>query len=336
LEVVNCSKVSRKRTIAWLAVAETKGTVIQDLADSGRHFGRLDDLIASTLTKLTKGEVAREVSTAAEKLYSADRSLLTGRQLYYIMLQEFAEDARKTTPHAISDLSKLTCRNAAGLEHWLASFNSIVDLNFDLQDDLINFHVFEQLKSIDVLKTDIDNFDRFEEDDPAKNYRYLTKAVKRLIRRTRTDKQRVEIQTLNNNLPSAPALPSMPIPTVPAAKSKVKKIRRRRVRLKNKLSSPQPQQFRLKHSLIAFRLRRPALARMEIHASILMSRLRTSRNLPEAVASRSEQTPLQGVLRASILAQLRRRARYPATFTSEVLAPRELLARLAMLLSKLL
>ena len=220
----------------------------------------------------------------------------------------------------------------------MASFNSIVDLNFDLQDDLINFHVFEQLKSIDVLKTDIDNFDRFEDDDPAKHYRYLTKAVKRHIRRTRTDKQRVEIQTLNNNLPSAPAVPSMPVSTIPAAKSKTKKDKEAAKKGKGKEQAQitAAPAVPAKAQPYCFPLRRQALARMGTPVSTLMSLRRISLNNPEAVASRNVDTLLLGVHPASILAQLRRRARSLVTFTNEVLARRELLARSVTLLSKLL
>ena len=222
LEVVSCSKVSRRKTIAWLSETERKGVQLSDLAESGKKFSRLDDLIAASLTKLAKGEIAREVSTKAEKLYSTDQTLLTGRQLVFIMAQEFAEDLRKTMPHAISDLSKLVCKNAGGLEHWLASFNSIVELNIDLQEDLINFHAFEQLKSIDPLSKDIEAYERLEDDDPAKSYRFLVKAVTRYIRKVRTERQRVELQSLNNTLPT-PAHSSLPVQasqSAPTAKPK--------------------------------------------------------------------------------------------------------------------
>ena len=209
LEVVSCSKMSKRRTLEWILAVEKKGSTLEDFAVSGKGFGKLDCIIASALTKLFKGEVAREVSTQAEKLLNERGTLLTGRQLAWIMNAEFAEDLKRTLPHAIADLSKLTVKGPSGLEHWLTSFNSIVDLNADLQPDFITYHAFEQLRNLDVLKTDREAFERLDDDDPAKNHKFLLKAVKKYIRQARLDRHRAEIQVLNNGLPPVHANPSI-------------------------------------------------------------------------------------------------------------------------------
>ena len=147
--------MSKRETLVWLGLVEKKGTLFASLAVSGKGFGKLDCLIASSLSKLMKGEVAREISTQAEKLFNDDGSLLTGRQLLFIMYQEFEEDMRKTLPHAIAELSKLSVKNAQGLAHWLASFNSIVQLNTELQPDFIDYQCHLQLKCLDCMKDDV-------------------------------------------------------------------------------------------------------------------------------------------------------------------------------------
>jgi hypothetical protein len=178
-DIVSCSKMSKRKTLTWLLAIEKRGSKLEDFAISGKGFGKLDCVIAAGLTKIFRGEIAREVSTQAEKLLNDCGTLLTGRQLAWLMNQEFVEDLKRTLPHAIADLSKLTVKSASGLEHWLTSFNSIVDLNTDLQPDFISYQAHEQLKHLDVLKTDLEAYGRLEEDDESKTHKYLLKAVKK-------------------------------------------------------------------------------------------------------------------------------------------------------------
>ena len=230
LEVVACSKLSRRKTLKWIHQVESSSATFESLAKSGKGFSGLDVKLASALTKLFKGEVAREISTRAEKAMQESGSLLTGRQLLYIMYLEFAEDLRRTTPHAISDLSKLVCKNSAGLEHWLNSFRAIIELNTGLQTDLINYHVYEQLKEVDALKIDVQYYQRLDEDDPNKTYRFFVKAIKRYLQDKRQEQQRKEIQVLYNQVPGPqPSLIAAQSPAeTPATQVASKKVKKQK------------------------------------------------------------------------------------------------------------
>jgi hypothetical protein len=91
-------------TFAWVAEAET-ATTMEELADDG-SFETLSIKMAAGLMKRIHGEFRRQIDVIEEKQANEGR-MLSGRQLYWLILQEVSRPAAEKQVGSMEELLEL-------------------------------------------------------------------------------------------------------------------------------------------------------------------------------------------------------------------------------------
>jgi len=178
----------------WIFEVESKDKTLEGFAtNKADRLRALAAKLAEALMKVVRGEPARRIAVEAEKI-AKDMELLSGRQLFYLVYQEFKRDEHKSDAVAYSNLEVIKIQNGeAGPDTFLKLWDSLL-LTFKTQPSAD--HLFQafygRVRHISALAPMVQYVDRLEWGHEHKTYDYVMKSVRMLVDQRKSDKQLAE------------------------------------------------------------------------------------------------------------------------------------------------
>ena len=183
---------------AWIFEVERPDVTFESFSpDPSDRLRTLDAKLAEALGRVVKGETSRRVAVAAEKAAMAG-SLLTGRQILFMVYQEYRRDDSKTDHVAHANLEKLgTVSVDTALEAFMCTWEALL-LTFKVQPTEAHLYsaFYARLCKVPGLSTTIAHIDRQQFGHEDKSYDFLYAAATRLVQQRREERQANEIAKL--------------------------------------------------------------------------------------------------------------------------------------------
>ena len=167
----------------WILAAEDKDYDITGFkSDPNDPLRALDGKLADALARLANGKPARRIALEAERaVLSAD--LLSGRQMLWMIYQEFERNDATTDHIAHGHLERMTFSGKD--EHLEAFVNSWDALTLTFKTKPTESHLYSalmsRLKKLPGLATTVAHMDRQENDHTDRCFDFLMNAARRLV-----------------------------------------------------------------------------------------------------------------------------------------------------------
>ena len=183
-------------------------------------FLTLDTKIVSALSRVAKGDLARQIINYKESEATANRAV-RGRPVLLMFEHYFKTNEEAGSLYSIEDLLKMQlCGD--DLSTFIHNWESVIaGLNHHPEETTLRDILLRQLRNASKLKFDLEVYDRAKEGSEQHTYEYLVKCVKELLSRDRTRKNRTAIAKAHGAKFGAPA-PSEPTSTTPRGRSQDK------------------------------------------------------------------------------------------------------------------
>ena len=190
-----------ERARPWIFAVESDDIMMEGLtcAEDDRHR-TLDVKLAVALTKILKGEPARKMALAAERV-ALSHDMLSGRQCLLLIYQEFKRAEAKSDAAAYSNLENIRCGSGdSSLESFLTMWeNLLLTFRTPPSDDHF-FSIFTNcIKHIPGLATTMAHLKHIPYGHMDKNLQFLKDACLALVEKIRTDRQLAEVAKVNKN-----------------------------------------------------------------------------------------------------------------------------------------
>ena len=183
---------------AWIFEVESSSASFEAFRlDARDRLRTLDAKLAEALGRVVKGETARRVAIASEKA-ALEGSLLTGRQILFMVYQEFKRDESKTDHVAYGNLERLGSVTAdAALEGFMSTWEAVL-LAFKTPPTEAHLYsaFYARLCRVPGLATTIAHIDRQVFGHEDKSYAFLHSASTRLVQQRREERQAAELAKL--------------------------------------------------------------------------------------------------------------------------------------------
>jgi hypothetical protein len=154
----------------------------------------LDAKLGDALGKVIRGEPARRIAIEAERA-ALQFTLLSGRQILFLIYAEFSKDDAKTDHIAYTNLERIQLApNDAALEPFLILWDNLL-LTFKTMPTEAHLYsaLFGRLRKIPGLATTVDHVDRQPYGHADKSYEFIMTAARNLVEFRRTERQQNEL-----------------------------------------------------------------------------------------------------------------------------------------------
>ena len=191
---------------SWLHVVQHPETTFEMLSDSsGRPT--LDVKLGSALRRLLRGDLKQQVQTRAKALEKQGR-MLRGRQILWMISQQYALDENSGALYNLGDLMNLPYPGDAKLDAFLTIWENQVEGQKKAQpDENLEIFLYEKIKRSELLSTQLRNYERLPQSHPDRSYNYLIQVIRTAVDIQRKEKNRsAMIKVLHGNSKSTPVL----------------------------------------------------------------------------------------------------------------------------------
>jgi hypothetical protein len=188
----------------WVMTVEQAETTYESLSVCPKIFDTLDAKLSSALTQICKGELGRKITLKTEEEAKA-RKLIKGRQILWIIYQEYRVSEEAGSLNDITDLMKVTMKKDFTKVEHLARFllnweTVLAGINDPPPDNQLQVMFYDQVRHVPSISNDIAMYDRADPDSAERSYQFLMKAVQRVLQRTKRERNRKDIEKSLDNL----------------------------------------------------------------------------------------------------------------------------------------
>ena len=179
------------KELKWWAEINDESATFESLADSGRErFKSLDLKLSAALgvmLKAAKNQVTERVHF--EEMQSFDKGeMLKGRQIAWLILQHFKTNPKMGVFYNVTDIGQVKWRGDTPrqVHTFMMIWKYILhNTKTKIPTDELAEILLTKLEKSNVLKGDIDAYNRMKEDDPDRTYDYLMSSMVRYLDRCR-------------------------------------------------------------------------------------------------------------------------------------------------------
>jgi hypothetical protein len=197
---------------AWIFEVESPDATFEMFRQNpSDRLRTLDAKLAEALGRVIKGETARRVAIASERA-ALDGTLLTGRQILYMVYQDYRRDEAKTDHVAYGNLEKLGSVSQDGaLEGFMSTWEALL-LTFKTPPTEAHLYsaFYARLCKVPGLSVTVAHIDRQAYGHEDKSYDFLYSAASRLVQQRREERQAGELAKLYAQPSGQVAMPAAP------------------------------------------------------------------------------------------------------------------------------
>eukprot|EP00972_Heterocapsa_arctica_P080652 11886539-Heterocapsa_arctica.AAC.1 len=173
----------------------------------------------AALKAIITGDLLVRLGTAMDLKFATD-DLLSGRSTLRMLYQEFDPNGRSYNSNTINDVYRLEChpKTPAGLERYVSSLDKLLLRCRDEKPsaDMMLCSFYDNVHRVEVLRCDIEDYDRMEDDDSNRTYLWLRRACQRALEQWRAENARaIYATTLNIKSRGSGAAAKKAMPTPP-------------------------------------------------------------------------------------------------------------------------
>ena len=187
-----------KEAFDWIIAVEADDVTYDALSTTPAKFETLDAKLSAALTEICKGELGRKITLKTEEEAKA-RRLIRGRQILWLVYEDYRLNEEAGALHEITDLMKVTLRKDQNKIEHLSRFM----LNWEMilagmkeppPENQLQILFYEQVRYLPFLNNDIAVYERANIGSEDRSYQFLLKAVKRVLERNKQEKNRKDIE----------------------------------------------------------------------------------------------------------------------------------------------
>ena len=202
-EAVRAASDKPDEAFKWVQEVYDRTASMEHLRETGK-FLTLDTKILSALSRVAKGDLARQIINFKESEATANRAV-RGRQVLLMFEHYFKTNEEAGSLYSIEDLLKVQL-SGDDLSTFIHNWESVIaGLNHQPEETTLRDILLRQLRSSGKLKFDLEVYDRAKEGSEQRTYEYLVKCVKELLTRDRSRKNRNAIAKAHGAKFGAPA-----------------------------------------------------------------------------------------------------------------------------------
>jgi hypothetical protein len=203
--VSSASKIP-KEAFEWIRMVEDDNVTYEMLNETPAKFETLDAKLCAALSEVCKGEIGRKITLKTEEEAKA-RRLIRGRQVLWMIYEDFRINEEAGALHDITDLMKVTLKRdqtkIENLSRFLLNWEMILaGMKDPPPENTLQVMLYDQVRNVTALATDIAVYDRATPGTEERSYNFLMKAIKRVLERHRQEKNRRDIEKSLDHLTS--------------------------------------------------------------------------------------------------------------------------------------
>ena len=173
------------------------------LRDPGK-FVTLDTKLLAALTKVARGELARQILNFKET-EAGERRAVRGRQVLYLFDQHFKTNEEVGSLSSVEDLLKVNLLQD-DLSTFIHNWESVVAGMSHVPDErTLRDILLRQIRRSARVKWDLDLYDRAKEGTSTHSYNFLIQSIRDLLTRERVRRNRDRIAKSHGDKFGAPA-----------------------------------------------------------------------------------------------------------------------------------
>ena len=187
----------------WVLEVYDKGASHEALRNP-QKFLTLDTELLAALTKVAKGQLARQILNFKEAEAGKGRAV-RGRQILYLFDQYFKTNEEVGSLYSVEDLLKV---NLLGdeLSSFIHNWESVIAGMSHIPDEVtLRDILLRQIRKSSRMKYDLEIYDRAKEGSKEHSYNFLVQSIKDLLTRERMRKNRDRIAKSHGDKYGAPA-----------------------------------------------------------------------------------------------------------------------------------
>ena len=201
-EAIRAASDQPDAAFTWVLEAYKKDASHEKLRDPGK-FLTLDTKLLASLSKVAKGELARQILNFKEVEAGFERAV-RGRQILYLFDQHFKTNEEVGSLYSVEDLLKVTLVQD-DLSTFLHNWESVIAGMSHIPDEVtLRDILLRQIRKSQRLKFDLERYDRAKEGTPEHSYEFLKESIRDLLTRERMRKNRDRIAKSHGDKYGAP------------------------------------------------------------------------------------------------------------------------------------
>ena len=202
-EAIRAASDRPDEAFAWVQAVYAKDQSLEGLRDPGK-FLTLDTKLLSAISKVLKGELARQIVNYKES-EAAHARAVRGRQVLYMFEQYFKTNDEVGALYSVEDLLKVSLIND-DLSSFTRNWESVIAGISHVPEELTLIDILlRQIRGSHRLKYDLETYDRAKEGTETHSYQFLLSSIKNLLTRERVRKNRDKIAKAHGAKYGAPA-----------------------------------------------------------------------------------------------------------------------------------
>ena len=202
-EAIRAASDRPDEAFAWVQAVYAKDQTLEGLSNPGK-FLTLDTKLLSAISKIVKGELARQIVNYKES-EAAHARAVRGRQVLYMFEQYFKTNEEVGALYSVEDLLKVSLIND-DLSSFIHNWESVIAGISHVPEELtLRDILLRQIRGSRKLKYDLDTYDRAKEGSETHSYQFLLSSIKNLLTRERVRKNRDKIAKAHGAKYGAPA-----------------------------------------------------------------------------------------------------------------------------------
>ena len=202
-EAVRAASDRPDEAFDWILAVYDRHAGHSSLRDLGK-FVTLDTKLLAALTKVAKGELARQILNFKET-EAAERRAVRGRQVLYLFDQHFKTNEEVGSLYSVEDLLKVNLLQD-DLSTFIHNWESVVAGMSHVPDErTLRDILLRQIRRSARMKWDLDLYDRAKEGTPTHSYSFLIQSIRDLLTRERVRRNRDRIAKSHGDKFGAPA-----------------------------------------------------------------------------------------------------------------------------------
>ena len=187
----------------WILAVYDRHAGHSSLRDPGK-FVTLDTKLLAALTKVAKGELARQILNFKET-EAGERRAVRGRQVLYLFDQHFKTNEEVGSLYSVEDLLKVNLLQD-DLSTFIHNWESVVAGMSHVPDErTLRDILLRQTRRWARMKWDLDLYDRAKEGASTHSYNFLKQSIRDLLTRERVRRNRDRIAKFHGDKYGAPA-----------------------------------------------------------------------------------------------------------------------------------
>ena len=177
---------------AWILEVESDSATYESLAIPSPQFETLDAKVSAGLAQVCKGELGRRVTLKTEEEAKVKR-LIKGRQILWMIYEEYRLNQEAGALHDITDLMKLQLKKehtkVEHLDTFMLNWRTIIaGMKEEPPETTLQVMLCERVRNLQCLAADIAVYDRAKAGTFERSYRFLVEAIDRLLERHKHEK----------------------------------------------------------------------------------------------------------------------------------------------------